>query len=598
MLLRQKFKQIGGEMSTFDTLEKGVKKARAAWLKKQQEQVKKPEYVGAIMYSDCPYGELRCGSWIANDSGVRAYGHSDQSKVASRYPITWVRSLKNINTGRLRAVLAFFKRRRWEELTVDKNVISDKSKICALSAYDFPVTSDTAGFLVEFLADLEFYNADKIEVLRSTSKMGWQEGRAAEFFPYCEKLIFDGDPELCERMKAVTPTGDPEKWYDLVRKIRAAKRVEPLFMLAASFASPLLKILGVQSFVVNLWGNTGGGKSVTSQLAASVWADPRPGRFMTDFQSTAVMLEITQDFLNSLPLILDDSATVKNKTFFSMSDFIYLRCSEKGKGRSDKNLGMNDSRSWRQVIIMNGEQPVCTEDLQGGAINRTLDLSCGQTDIYADPQAVIDTIHASYGHAGKAFVGLIQELGEEELRRVFGKYVEIVSTLEGTGKQTNALAAVLTADELIEKHIFKDGITLGLEEVSEVLSTKDFVSEDRRCYEYLIEQAAINYDRFVPSAEPDGTLTYKGECWGCIDGNYLVIIRTVFDRLCTGRGFSPKRFLNWAKSRNLLLCDSRHLTRVKRLKGQSVRCVFLEKPSPAEECPKPDTAETTNGVDF
>ena len=49
MLLRQKFKQIGGEMSTFDTLEKGVKKARAAWLKKQQEQVKKPEYVGAIM---------------------------------------------------------------------------------------------------------------------------------------------------------------------------------------------------------------------------------------------------------------------------------------------------------------------------------------------------------------------------------------------------------------------------------------------------------------------------------------------------------------------------------------------------------------------
>lgn len=602
-IMRQEWRKMGGEMSVFDSLQKSIEKdfyaQKKAWDKEQQ--AKKPEYVGVMMYDDCncPYDALQCGDWIANSNGVRAYGHSDK-KVASRYPITWVRSLKNINTQRFKVTLAFYKRGRWEELTVDKSVISDKSRICVLSAYDFPVTSDTTGYLVEFLADLEFFNSEDIEVLRSTSKLGWQEGKTKEFYPYCEDLIFDGDADLCERKNAIQPAGKPEEWYELVKRIRSTKRIEPLFMLAASFASPLLKILGVQSFVVNLWGNTGGGKSVTSQLAASVWGNPRPGRFMTDFQCTEVLFEIVQDFLNSLPLILDDSATVKNKAFFNMSDFIYRRCNEKGKGRSDKSLGIHDDKNWRQVIIMNGEQPICVEDMQGGAINRTLDLACGHTDIYEKPREVIETIHGSYGHAGKEFVRLIKELGEDEIRTIFNKYIIIVNALDGTSKQTNALAAVLTADELIEKHIFKDGITLELEQVAEVLSTKDFVSEDRRCYDYLIEQSAICQDKFVPVKDSDGSMHYKGDCWGCIDGCYLVIIKTIFDKLCSDRGYSPKRFLNWAKAMNLILQDSKgNPTRLKKIKGQGVRCVFIKQPSEDDDDEEPkNKGNFVNGIDF
>lgn len=602
--LKKRYCDIGGKAKEFESIEQAYRSDRKAWDREQAKldaEESRPvnaELAGVTVYSSCPYPERRCGNWIANDKGVFALGHTDEEKTASRYPITWVRSMQNVNSQKFKVTLAFRKRRKWEEITVDKSVISDKSKICALSAYDFPVTSDTTGCLVKFLGDIERFNEQDIELVRSTTKLGWQENRTAEFFPYTDALVFDGEQEFADQYKAVRPTGDPEKWLDAVRKIRASGRIEPLFMMAASFASPLLKVLGVQSFCVNLWGNTEGGKSVTSQLAASIWADPQPGKFMLDFQSTDVALEVMQNFLNSLPLILDDSATVKNKAFFDMSDFVYKRCKEKGKGRSDKSLGIHDEMNWRQIIIMNGEQPAVTDDMQGGAINRTLDLSCGHTAIYSDPRSLIEVIHNNYGHAGKDFIELILTMDKDRIRGIFDKYVTAIDALDGMKKQTNALAAVLTADELAEKYIFRDGVTINLEQAAEVLSSKDFVSEDKRCYDYLIEQLAIYNDRFVP-IEVDGVSTYKGECWGCIDGDYLVIIKSVFDRLCAESRFSGKRFLNWGRVNGIVLFDNAgKSTRLKKLKGQPMRCVFIRLPSGEEDRDEPETDDESQGIPF
>ena len=56
--------------------------------------------------------------------------------------------------------------------------------------------------------------------------------------------------------------------------MRRSDRFEPQIYLAASFASALLEPLGALPFIVNLWGETGKGKSVNLMLAASVWAEP------------------------------------------------------------------------------------------------------------------------------------------------------------------------------------------------------------------------------------------------------------------------------------------------------------------------------------
>ncbi len=601
---RDYYLSIGGKAKDFERLEKAfdaeqrqLEKRRKELEQEERRRLGMPELVGRTQFGE-PYPDLKCGDWQANERGIRKAAENGlTTKLASRYPITWVRSMKNVNTGKYKVTLAFKKRERWQEVTTAREVIADKSKISALAAYDFPVTSDTTAALVEYLADLEFCNPGRIELIRSTSKLGWQENRTAEFFPYSnegadDQLVFDGENEFADQYDALTPAGDGDKWLETVRTVRKSGRIEPLFIMAASFASPLLKIIGVQSFCVNLWGNTEGGKTVTSLLAASIWADPTPGRFMTDFNGTDVSFEVRQNFLNSFPLILDDSATVKNRTFFDMSDFVYKRCKEKGKGRSDKNLGTRDSYSWRQVIIMNGEQPAVSEDMQGGAINRTLDLACGSTAIYRDPRGLCEIIQHNYGWAGADYMAAVLSMDRDSLRAMYKAHLDRVSELDGMQKQSNALAAIMLADELAERYVFKDGVRLDLTAAAETLSTKDFVSEDKRCYDYLVDQLSIHHDRFYPADNDDNL--YKGDIWGCVDGGYMIIIRAVFDELCKGAGFSGKRFLNWAKAKDLLLLDSRGYTsRSKRIGNISPKCIFLRLPDDEEDAESYD-----DGVPF
>ena len=78
-------------------------------------------------------------------------------------------------------------------------------------------------------------------------------------------------------------------------------------ILAASFASPLLEVLGALPFFVHLWGvDSGTGKTVALMLAASVWGDPAVGAYIKTFDATVVGHEKTAAFLNHLPLCLDE----------------------------------------------------------------------------------------------------------------------------------------------------------------------------------------------------------------------------------------------------------------------------------------------------
>ena len=125
------------------------------------------------------------------------------------------------------------------------------------------------------------------------------------------------------------------------------------------------------------------------------------------------------------------------------------------------------------------------------------------------------------------------------------------------------------------------------------------MSEDRRCYDYLIEQSAICQDKFVPVTDSDGSTHYKGDCWGFIEGDYLCIIKSVFDKICSDRGFSPKRFLNWAKAMNLILLDKQGKnTRPKRFGNKTIRCICLKMPNYDDEPEQITIDDLKNGVDF
>lgn len=225
--------------------------------------------------------------------------------LACYHPVLPIERLKNLETGEEQIKLAYKRNGVWNEIIVPKTMIISASKIVALSGRGISVTSENARYLVRYLADVENANEDYINVQYSSSKLGWIKGG---FIPYDTQIVFDGDSRFRQLFESIAEHGSRALWMEHIKKLRKRGRIEVKFMLAASFASVLIGIVGGLPFFVDLWGETEGGKSVSMMVAASVWAAPDESQYIGDFKTTDVALEAKADLLNHLPMMLDDTS--------------------------------------------------------------------------------------------------------------------------------------------------------------------------------------------------------------------------------------------------------------------------------------------------
>ena len=554
--------------------ELGVKKKFgtmvAAW-KRANKQIQKMNSQKPISSWDNwtnfegPYDRMACGSWIAREDGIWVQDTGRPDLMACYHPILPVERLKNLETGEEQLKLAYKRNGRWDEIIVPKTMVTSANKIVALSGRGVAVTSENAKLLVRYLADVENMNGDYIGVQYSSSKLGWVR---SDFLPYDTEIIFDGDSRFKQVFESIHEEGSREAWYSHVKKLRRSGRIEIKFMLAASFASILIGMAGGLPFIADLWGETEGGKTVTLMLAASVWANPDESSYIGDFKSTDVALEARADVLNSLPMILDDTSKVSAKIRDNFEGIVYDLCSGKGKSRSNKELGMNRENRWRNAILTNGERPLTSYVAQGGAMNRILEIECGRK-VYADPQETAELLKRNYGHAGREFVDVVKAMGREQIRGIMkGIQAEIYDD-EKMQKQSLALSIVLTADRIATDALFRDGQYISLSEAKEVLVDRNELSDNERCYQYIMSEVDINSAKFDP-------LSNTAEKWGVIENGYAIIYNNVVDSICKKGGFSKKSFLNWAERRGLLQTQAGNPTKVKKISGSPIRCVWLK----------------------
>lgn len=510
------------------------------------------------------YQNMQCGSWVANENGIVSYNVMGMELRASRQPILPVERLENIETGEEQIVLAFKRNYRWKEITVAKDVVATASKIVTLAKYGLSVTSENAKHLVKYINDVESLNNDDIEIKRSSSKLGWHENM---FLPYQGDIIFDGDTRFKSIFEAIHEQGTEQVWADHVKEIRKSKRIEAKFMLAASFASVLVKPLGTLPFFVDLWGETEGGKSVSLMLACSVWANPDESQYIGDFKTTDVALEAKADMLNHLPMMLDDTSKTSARIRDNFESIVYDLCSGKGKSRSNKELGMNRENRWKNCFLTNGERPLAGYVNQGGAINRILEVEC-KDHVFADPQRTATLLKQNYGFAGKQFIGIIEEMGIDAVKKIYSDFCSKLFDSDKMQKQAMSLAVVLTADKIATEHIFKDKCYISLDEAKETLVDRNMLSDNERCYRYLLDKVAMNPTRF--------DISTGIEKWGIISDGYAIFYSQAFEDLCQSGGFSKKSFLSWADRKDLLQTQNGQLTKVKKINGTSSRCVWLK----------------------
>lgn len=518
---------------------------------------------------------LRCGSWVANEDGV--WMLSDRGRIiACSHPIYISRVLINAETGIHKAEIKFKVRRRWHSAFIDRKALASRSSILQLADHGVQVTSENAGLLVQYLADVEASNPDDVAEQTSTSRLGWISDT---FMPYGENIIFDNEQNLMSLFNSIKEVGNRQRWYELIKDIRKDKRIEVLIYIAASLGSVLVEPVGALPFVVDLWGETGKGKTVALMVATSIWADPNEGAYMTDAKATTTAMEIRLNVLNSLPMTLDDMAQVKNQYDEDFSQLIYRWCAGKGRDRSNKELGLNKLTSWHNCILTNAEHSLVTETMQGGAINRIIDIEMGDGYIFPNGNEVADVLRHNYGWCGREFVEQVQLMGFEEIREIQKGYVSKIQQyakekgVEKEEKQILPMSIILTADEISEKYLFQDGIRLDLEECCDLLKNRGEVSEHKRAYQYIRETIVANMFRF--ENDPDKNI----EQWGSFlsKDRYASIIRSRFDKMMKEAGFQTKAFLSWAKKQKIIKTDpSGNPTVVTKINGSSVRCVVLD----------------------
>ena len=305
-------------------------------------------------------------------------------------------------------------------------------------------------------------------------------------------------------------------------------------MMAASFASVLLEPLKVLPFVLHVWGTTGTGKTVALMVAMSIWGNPKMGGLVKTMNMTRNAIMRNAAFLCSIPFAGDELQTIKDKWQGNFDQLIYQITEGVDRGRAKAYGGVEDTKTWKNSFIFTGEEPITKVNSGGGSKNRVIEIAI-DGKLVEDGHHVCSVLQENFGFAGKRFVEYLQDV---EIKTVTERYREIfdeLCKLDTTDKQAMAMACILLADEIAVKLFFADEEALQVEQVKKYLQSAYDVDVAERAYQSVLNWAAKNPVRFEDPKIPDSP--NKGEVWGKIDGNILVINRDVLLDFLNKNGF-------------------------------------------------------------
>lgn len=525
--------------------------------------------------------ELFSGEYVCDDLGVMIQDKYGFDQIICRHPIMPIQRLCNVDTGEERLKIAYRKGRVWRSLIAEKSTLASSNSILQLAANGVLVTSENAKALSKYLFEIEELNYDMIPEQKSVSRLGWV---GDGFSPYVDELVFDGENNFKHIFSSVKSSGDREKWVDAMRQFRSEKGVARI-ALAASFASVILQPCGLLPFFCHFWGGTEVGKSVLLLIAASVWAKPSFGEYVTTFNSTLVGQEMMATFLNNLPMCIDELQIQSSAGVRDFDKIIYQLTEGVGRTRGAKQGGLQKVNTWKCCFITNGEHPISNANSGGGAINRIIEVET-EEKIYHDLVGLCAVINENYGFAGREFVEYLQENGNiEKVNALQNQYYKELLKLDSTDKQAASASAILAADHIVTELIFQDGNNLTVEDMAKIMTKKDDVNVNSRAYDYILELVARNPNKFKTNDFGE----YQGEVWGKIEPEHIYIIKSVFDREMSLAGFNSTAFLSYAKRLGLLLCDPDKRTKKARITNSPTNCVcILKNPPPNFVELKPD----------
>ncbi|MCR6782683.1 DUF927 domain-containing protein [Bacillus thuringiensis] len=207
--------------------------------------------------------------------------------------------------------------------------------------------------------------------------------------------IDHGEKQLLEAFEV---KGTSDTWKKEVFE-RIKQQPKAVFFVLSSFASVIIKDLRLQPFIVDLSGTTSQGKTTTLKVAASVWGNES---LMSEWNATKVSIERKSAYLNSFPLLMDDTRKADERI---LKDVIYSFSGGRSKGRGSLK-GSQREFTWHNILLSTGEVSLNEyAKNQGGAAARIIPLIDEPLKKdHSNIMGLYEAMENNYGAIGRDFL--------------------------------------------------------------------------------------------------------------------------------------------------------------------------------------------------
>lgn len=515
--------------------------------------------------------------WGLSDNGIFQAG-KDGLELVCRTPILITRRIVSIEGMDEKTEVAFRRDGVWRRASLIRSELFSTKGIIQLANCGCTITSENARRVVSYMQALEAENLANLPKAEATSVLGWLPGK--KFMPgHAGNTVLDVEPSLQTWADGYQPRGSADAWASCIGKYRKNDKFR--FMVAASFAAPLLQILHQRVFLVYNWGESRSGKTAALKAAISAWGDP--DRLVANFNATQVAIERMAGFYHDLPMGIDERQLAGSKQE-ALEKLVYMLGSGTGRARGTKSGGLQQLSSWQTIVLATGEEPIATGTSQAGVSTRTIEISDGPfKNKEKEAAGLYQEISSHHGWAGPDFIGHVLCAKEEWLRNEYLKMLEEVQTQAGNENYSHvaSISVCALADALAEAWIFRDGSGESIPQDAwdrAVRMAGAILDEQRRADISDANESAAQFvvDWILSNAKFFGHAT-PGTCYGEIDEGWVYIYPSIFKAALEKNGYSYRKTMKYLDGQGLTegseSKDGKKFTVVRKTENRAVRMI-------------------------
>lgn len=336
-------------------------------------------------------------------------------KLITSTPPFITKKFQDIETREFTYELTFDKDSKTYHVPVYARELSDHMQLINLASKGFDVNTTNRVELVRYIS--MYMRMNPLPITSIVTRLGYVQGH------FIHPLNMDTDIELTiheagykEIANQFKQSGTLQGYAQNVFKL--ISNSNPVMMLLyASCGSILLHDFGSEPFIIDLSGASSRGKTTALKVASSVWGTQG---LVSEWNTTRVNIERKSAFLNSFPLLLDDT---RKANPYMIADVVYQFSGGREKGRGNRT-GIDVERTWQNIMISTGETSLADSGNEKGGVGaRIITLQDDPFNSDVSFTDVYKAINGQYGTLGLAFIKQYQS-NKDEYYRSFERHAQ------------------------------------------------------------------------------------------------------------------------------------------------------------------------------